>query len=321
MRRGLILLVGVMVLALTPALVCAQFGGMPGISGLPGFGGFFGSGSGCGAGAATPAIAPSVYFGWMPEQENNVSAGLDAQNLGAWNIRTVNLKYRTGGFWLGGIVPVQLTEKVSFLGSGWYLFPSDSSAGQMWENGEIRQVAFNYGNDWTKKDIWWFVDGVLAYGDSNFSVLAGLRYDKFSTNYSGANINFNNGQQLDLIAQSIIPLLGVQAGYKSSASSLNVRIVGIPTNAGNAKVNFTVANNNRLEATGNYNGGHFLEVFAEYARQIFQNGDAGVFLRWNTTRVTSDVSATTTQAPTTDDYLLSFNRNTWTLGGKVGISF
>ena len=319
MRRGLLLLVGVLVLALTPALVCAQFGGMPGISGLPSLGGFFKSGSGCGE-AAAPGLMPAVYFGWMPGQENNVAASLNSQNAGAFGILNVTFKYRTEGFWLGGALPVPLADKLAFIGTGWYLFPSDSTAG-IWESIGPAPIT-NWGNDWTKKDIWWFVDGVLAYGDSNLAVLAGLRYDKFSTNFSDANINFNNGQQVDIIAQSIIPLIGLQAGYKNSVSALNVRAIGIPTNAGNVKANFTIANNNRFESTGNYNGGHFFELFAEYSRQIFVNGNAGAFLRWNTTRITSDQSATTTLGPqTTDDYLLSVNRNTWTFGGMVGLSF
>lgn len=309
MRRGLLLLVGVIVLALAPALACAQ------ISGLPSLGGFFGSGSGC-APAVGPGAAAAVYLGWMPGQENAVGASLDAQNAGAFNVRSINFKYQTSGLWLGGALPIQITDKLSFLGTGWYLFPSDGKA-------DLRETvaANNWGNDWTKKDIWWFVDGAAVYGDANFAAIAGFRYDKFSTNVSSANINFNAGQQADLISQAFIPLIGVQGGYKSSVSALNVRAVGFPTMLGNAKANFTIDNTNRFEATGTYNGGHFLEFLAEYSRQMFANGDAGVFLRWNTTRVTSYVNGTTTIAPTTDDYLLSFNRNTWTFGGKVGLSF
>jgi hypothetical protein len=310
-----------MVLALTPALVCAQFGGMPGLSGLPSFGGLFGSSSGCGDKAAGPGLAPAVYFGWMPGQDNNVGASLNAKNLGAFGLLDINFKYKTEGFWLGGALPVQISDNLTFIGTGWYLFPSDSTASLNESQNQRDQHLNLLANDWTKKDIWWFLDGVLAYGSSNFAAIAGFRYDKFSTNFSGANQIFVDGQNIDLISQAYIPLIGVQAGYKNSVSSLNVRMIGFPTMLGNTTANFTIDDTNRFEGTGTYNGGHFFELFAEYARQIFVNGDAGVFVRWNSTRVTSDVNATTTLAPTTDDYLMSFNRNTWTLGGKVGLSF
>lgn len=300
MRRGLLLLVGVIALALTPALSCAQFGGMPGISGLPTLGNFFGSSSGCGDTKA-PAFAPTVYFGWMPKQDNNVGLSLDAQNIGAFNIQNANFKYSTSGFWLGGALPLQLSDNLSIIGTGWYLFPSDNTA-------DLSQALFPqreliaYNNNWDKKDIWWFLDGVLAWGNANFAALAGFRYDKFSTNFSGGDSNpFNLGQNIDIISHGYIPLIGAQAGYKSSVSSANVRIIGFPTMVGDATANFTIAAGNRLEATGNYNGGHFLEIFAEYARQFMANGDLGVFLRFNSTRVTADANADTTIAPTTGD--------------------
>lgn len=316
MRRGLLLLVAVIALAMTPALSCAQFGG---ISGLPTFGNFFGSGAGCGD-TKTPGLAPAVYFGWMPKQENNVGISLDAQNIGAWNIQTANFRYSTSGFWLGGALPVQLSDNLSIIGTGWYLFPSDNSADLTQSVFPARQLTV-YANNWDKKDIWWFLDGVLAWGNANFAALAGFRYDKFSTNFSSGNDPFNLGQNIDIISHAYIPLIGAQAGFKNSVSSANVRIIGFPTMTGDARANFTLAAANRFEATGNYNGGHFLEIFAEYARQFMANGDLGVFLRFNSARTTSDVSGDTTLAPNTGDYLLSFNRNTWTFGGKVGLSF
>jgi len=318
MRRGLLLLVAVIALAMTPALSCAQFGG---ISGLPTFGNFFGSGAGCGD-TKTPGLAPTVYFGWMPDIDNGVGASLDAQNIGVAAIQNVTLKYRTSGFWLGGALPVPLTDKISFIGTGWYLFPSNSTATINEGVGLTQQTL--YGASWNKTDVWWFLDGVLAFGDSNFSALFGLRYDKFSTRYDsptntgGALIG--NGANVDFISHGLIPLIGAQAGFKNSASALNVRIIGIPTLAGDARVNFTVNDAQRLESTGNYNGGHFLEVFAEYSRQIFVNSNLGVFMRYNTARGTSDMDTTFTGLPSSP-YLFSFNRQSWTFGGLLSLSF
>lgn len=320
MRRGLLLLVAVIALAMTPALSSAQFGG---ISGLPTFGNFFGSGAGCGD-PKTPGLAPAVYFGWMPDIDNGVGASLDAQRLGVGNITNIVLKYRTSGFWLGGALPVQLTDSISFIGTGWYLFPSDSTATiNQWAAGQ-EQHNLLFGASWNKRDVWWFVDGVFAWGNSNFSALLGLRYDKFSSRFDGpTNINgalIGNGANADFISHGLIPLIGAQAGFKNSVSALNVRIVGIPTLAGDAKVNFTIDNATRLESTGNYNGGHFLEIFAEYSRQVFVNSNLGVFMRWNTARGTSDMDTSLTGFQDAS-YLFSFNRQSWTFGGLLSFAF
>lgn len=320
MRRGLLLLVAVIALAMTPALSSAQFGG---ISGLPTFGNFFGSGAGCGD-PKTPGLAPAVYFGWMPDIDNGVGASLDAQRLGVNNITNIVLKYRTSGFWLGGALPVQLTDSISFIGTGWYLFPSDSTATiNEWIAGRENNPLS--GASWNKRDVWWFVDGVFAWGNSNFSALLGLRYDKFSTRYDGPTNTsvpplIGDGANADFISHGLIPLIGAQAGFKNSVSALNVRIVGIPTLAGDAKVNFTINNAARLEASGNYNGGHFLEVFAEYSRQIFVNSNLGVFMRWNTARGTSDMDTSLTGFQDAS-YLFSFNRQSWTFGGLLSFAF
>ena len=88
MRRGFILFVGILALALAPAMVSAQSSGAFGLSGLPSMPSMFGGSGKCGE-PACPAFAPAVYFGWGIPQDRNTSVSLTAQNNGAVNVREV----------------------------------------------------------------------------------------------------------------------------------------------------------------------------------------------------------------------------------------
>ncbi len=127
MRRGFILFVGILALALAPALVSAQYSGAFGLSGLPSMPSMFGGSSKCGE-PVCPAFAPAVYFGWGVPQDRNTSVSLMAQNNGAANVREVTIKLPTNGFWLGAALPVSLGDNLSFVATGWYLFPGTPSA-------------------------------------------------------------------------------------------------------------------------------------------------------------------------------------------------
>ena len=109
MRRGLILFVGILALALAPTFVGAQYSGAFGLSGLPSMPSMFGGSGKCGD-AASPGIAPAFYVGWGIPQDRNTSVSLTAQNLGAANVRSVDIKFPTNGLWLGAALPVSLTE-------------------------------------------------------------------------------------------------------------------------------------------------------------------------------------------------------------------
>ena len=54
-----------------------------------------------------------------------------AQNNGAANVREITVKLPTNGFWLGAALPVCLGENLSFVATGWYLFPGRPAVIQM----------------------------------------------------------------------------------------------------------------------------------------------------------------------------------------------
>jgi len=320
MRRGFILFVGILALALAPALVSAQYSGAFGLSGLPSMPSMFGGSSKCGE-PVCPAFAPAVYFGWGVPQDRNTSVSLMAQNNGAANVREITVKLPTNGFWLGTALPICLGENLSFVATGWYLFPGTPGGNSNEDVGAVRQYL---ANNWTTQFNWWFVDGAFAYGWQGFSALLGLRYDYYTVSISDPNNNalFGGQERGDVTSNGWIPFVGFQSAYTDAVQSMKVRILGIPTIVGTGQVALTTINGNRFEFdNSNYTGGHFFEVFGEYTRKFFGASQAGVFARWNTARATTSGTGQILNIAANDTYNFSLNRSSWTLGGLITLDF
>ena len=322
MRRGLILFVGILALALAPTFVGAQYSGAFGLSGLPSMPSFFGGSGKCGD-ACAPALAPAFYVGWGIPQDRSTSVSLTAENNGALNVRSIDVKLPTNGLWLGTALPVSLGDNLSFVATGWYLFSGDTG-GDSWEDWHQNDATLYYHN-WTAKPAWWFVDGAFAYGRSGFSLLLGLRYDYYTATLTSPNTGglFTGQQEGNVISNGWIPFIGFQSAYTDTVQSLKVRMLGIPTIVGTSYVALTVAGAQRFEYDHtNYEAGHFYEVFAEYTRKFFGASQAGAFLRWNTARGTnSGTGKIINNAAAHDTYNFSLNRSSWTLGGLVTLDF
>ena len=320
MRRGLILFVGILALALAPTFVGAQYSGAFGLSGLPSMPSMFG-GSGCGN-AASPGIAPAFYVGWGIPQDRNTSVSLTAQNLGANNVRSVDIKFPTNGVWLGTALPVSLGDNFSFVATGWYLFGGDTTA-DSWDNYNLAPVVQD-ANNWSAKHNWWFVDGALAYGWTGFAALVGLRYDNYTASLTSPNTLglFNGQHETSFLSSAWIPFIGFQSAYADTTQSLKIRMLGIPTIVGYSYVGLTAAGGNRFEYNNpNYTAGHFFEVFGEYTRKFFGSSQAGVFLRWNSARATSSGTGEFLTTAFQDTYNFSLNRSSWTLGALATLDF
>ncbi len=332
MRRGLILFVGILALALAPTFVGAQYSGAFGLSGLPSMPSMFGGSGKCGD-AASPAIAPAFYVGWGVPQDRNTSVSLTAQNLGASNVRSVDIKLPTNGLWLGTALPVSLGDNFSFVATGWYLFGGGTSGNSREDHSALVEIRdhdgpvltpFSYANDWSAKHNWWFVDGALAYGWTGFAALVGLRYDNYTASLTSPNNLglFTGQQETSFLSSAWIPFIGFQSAYTDAVQSLKVRMLGIPTIVGYSYVGLTVAGGNRFEYNNpNYTAGHFFEVFGEYTRRFFGSSQAGAFLRWNSARATSSGTGEILTTTNQDSYNFSLNRSSWTLGGLVTLDF
>jgi hypothetical protein len=290
---------------------------------LPSMPSMFGGSSKCGE-PVCPAFAPAVYFGWGVPQDRNTSVSLTAQNNGANNVREITVRLPTSGFWLGTALPVCLGENLSFVATGWYLFPGTPGANSnedLYPGGVRNYIA----NNWTPTFNWWYADGAFAYGWQGFSALLGLRYDYYTVSISNPNNNalFGGQERGDITSNAWIPFIGFQSAYTDAVQSMKVRILGIPTILGNGQVGLTTLNGNRFEFnTAGYNGGNFLEIFGEYTRKFFGASQAGVFARWNTARATtSGTGNIVNNAALQDSYDFVMNRSAWTIGGVFTLDF
>jgi hypothetical protein len=323
MKRVAILFLVAVVFALAPAAVSAQGligAGLPGMPSL--FGGYAGGPSACGEKCGGLAAGTNLYVGWMDDAKGVTAKftpeGIPLPTLAAVN--EISQQYPVRGLWLGLTQSVPLSENLAIVGSGWYLIPSDRRSTEA-----FNLPGFTLTYDWGSKSQWWFVDGLLAYGGGNVQLLAGFRYDYFTTKFSDPSppffvVGFND--TADVKSEGFIPLFGVQYAQAGGNSNLLFRIVGVPTLLGNISYRQSVINTAAsLEGKGNYNGGYFLEAFAQYGWSLGGMGNMGVFGRYNVTGGHSVLSFDLLPLAQSADYRLGLNRYTWTFGGEFSLNF
>lgn len=314
MKRIVILLLSVLTLALMPAAGFSQglFGGLPG---MPSFGGAFGGAGGCGEKSCAPAAGPTLYIGWMEDRDGtSFTANSD---VGLTGVRNIQHHYTNRGLWLGLAQTVPLKDTLCFMASGWYLVPSNDNSREIYNFGVAERT-------WDTDTQWWFVDGLFSLGTpGGFSLLAGLRYDSFTTRFKNpfniTGIGASLTDEADVVTENWIPLFGTQMAYAGSFGNLVVRAVGVPTLVGNVWYKQTV-NVVRFEAKGNYTGGYFLEFFGEYSKS-FGPGSVGIFGRWNMAQGKTNLSTDLLPGGANQDFLLTLNRNSWTVGGSFSVAF
>jgi hypothetical protein len=316
MKRVAVLSVGILVLAFIPAVVSAQ-GFLPG---LPSFGGIYGGGASCGE-PPCPGLGPLVgYVGWMPAENRNVGFGVGGDPVGG--IYQLDQEYDQRGLWLGLQSSCCLSNRLGFMATGWYLFPSNSGSTEVYNNG-IRGT-----RTWDTSTQWWFVDGAfLIGGPCGLSAIVGLRFDYFNTQFSGQS-PFNSfglglaSDEATVRSEGWIPLFGTQYALASSGTNLTVRVVGVPALLGNVRYRETIGGlggAGNAELSGTYNNGYFLEVFSEYSR-TFAGGGVGVFARWNMAHGNSDLDVTLDGLGSAG-FKLGLNRTSWTFGGSFTLNF
>lgn len=321
MKRVAVLVLGILVIGLAPALVSAQGLLGAGLPGLPSLGGFLGSKGACEDKAVGPA-GPTFYlgYGWNAPR-TGFSAGAEHQGVGG--VTNLRQKYDDSGVWLGVTLPATLSDNIGFLASGWYLLPNGNT-----DSSEVYNEGLLGYRNWSVKPQWWYVDGLLALSCKGGAgaLLVGLRYDYYTARFSDPETTFTGVGSLptdeaDVISEGWIPLLGVQYALNNATTNLVARFVGIPTLAGNVKYNETLAGTSRLGSKANWNGGYFMEMFLEYDRKIGSMGGVGVFCRWNSAGGRADLDTTLVPGATNDTFKLGLNRNNWTLGGTLSLSF
>jgi len=318
MKRVAVVLLGVMALALMPTIGCAQglFGGLPG---LPSFGGLTGGPSGCGE-KLCPSANLEAYVGYMDDRVGT-AIDVDTGGIGVGGVQSVRHQFTNRGVWFGLADSICMSDKLSFIASGWYLAPSTTDSREQYNENVAERT-------WDVDPQWWYVDGLFALNTpcSGLTLLAGLRYDYYTANFKNpanvVGILSLPSDRADVTSQGWIPLIGTQYALSSSCGNLVVRAVGVPTLLGNVKYKSTFGGIDRGEVKGTYNNGYFLEFFAEWSKSIGP-GSVGVFGRWNSAQGNSNVDFNLlgTVGPGDQRFKLTVHRNSWTVGGSVSLNF
>ena len=312
----------------------AQGGLGVGLPGLPSFGGFLGGPYTCGEKTFPRVAAPVIYAGYMVGYDGarikGTVFGADTDGVGLGGITKIVQQYPNRGFWFGLTDAVALTDYMGFVASAWYLVPSNPASRETFND---KSGAFaSTGRSWTTDIRWWWADGVFAFGPmcGPASLLVGLRYDYFTTGFTSPHFDPTSPtpppadgtitNEADLTIQALIPLVGVQTSYGGSDSKLTVRATGFPTVFGSVKYNETILVANRLEATGNYKSGYFLEAFAEYSRK-FGGAEVAGFCRYNLFQGNSDLNVDLLPAGGSQTFRLGLLRSSLTYGVSFALGF
>jgi hypothetical protein len=251
-----------------------------------------------------------------------------------FGVNEIEHTYANRGLWLGLAQTLPLTERISFMATGWYLIPSNSPSRQTYLLQGQRIPGFSE-RTWSTQNTWWYVDGALIFGSglgcgsaggiNGLGLVLGVRYDYYSTKFKNPYNDFglvaNIDGDADVISYGVIPLLGAQYSLSSATTNLVFRIVGVPTLVGSAVYRETIQPGVRLDGTGSYNGGHFLEAFAEYGQKIAGPAGIGIWGRWNTANGTSDINTDLGLVNLSNTFKLNVHRSSWSFGGSFNLDF
>jgi hypothetical protein len=267
------------------------------------------------------------YVGYSGDPGNSTGFGADTREAPLGNVLDFTHQYAVRGVWLGASKTIALSRTVGVVGSFWYLFPDRSV--QSRETYSLLGGVNSVGRTWSTTNQWWYADLLGAFGSLNgFSFLAGFRYDFFTTQFRNpVNAFFGSlgTDTADVRSNGYIPLIGGQMAYAGSNSLLLFRLVGLPALVGRVTYDQTIGGFQRLESSGSYKGGYFIEAFTEYAYAINGKADLGFFARWNSTHGVADLNTEGVVAgfgvATSRTFGLGVNRNDWTLGGRLNLKF
>ena len=188
MKKLLFVAVAFALLISAPAVSFSQ-----GFSLLPG--GLFGGTRTCGDDYGVRGLDPlSFYVGWGTDV-GNPRFTFDS---GGGGVSSLSHRWPLRGLWLGVAEKLNVTEKCGINVEAWWLIPSTAAGTEESVVGTTTFVAVPTPGigffvtiptpvsvNWNTRPDWWYIDGRLACscGGRNFNVLAGFRYDHFSTRF------------------------------------------------------------------------------------------------------------------------------------------
>jgi len=340
MKYGVIVLLSICVLALSPAVAPAQGylgGGLPTLPGLPSFGNLFGGGDPCDPGGPGPfSLAGTV--GWNYQ---TIDLDFDTLNFAFGNLGQFKHTYKFNGVKLG-----LTATAVSRTGFGAMANFSILAFGN-WKDTEDYNEALGVGfppgsRHWnTKNDNYSFTGLGFYKFFSSAALVGGFRWDHFETAFNRPDGEAGvltiwglPGDEAVLTANIYQPFVGAMVDQGGASRVLRVGFIAWPQLYGSAKYEQTLGQSfgvgfaERINGmTGKVNEGYFWEVFGEYGlrEQLYMGAALSVFGTWTQYHlkghfnVDSDVVGLGNQF--SDLFNISMHRNSWTAGVKLDVPF
>ncbi len=334
MKHGVIVFLGILVLALLPAIAPAQGflgGGVPTLPGLPSFGNMFGGRGGC-----DPCAGPGPF-------------SLDGSV--AWNYQTVDLDFRTLDYNLAGFGAFKHTYRfngvkfgltataVSRTGLGALVNFSILAVGSSKDpenyNEALPSPAFFQGTRyWHVKNDNYSFTGLGFYNlYRSAALVGGFRWDHLETTFDRPSwtpaILSLAGDEASLTVNIYQPFVGVMVDQGGPSRVLRVGFITWPQLYGSVKYGQTFGafgTGSRVSGlSAKVNEGYFWEIFGEYGlrEQMFMGAALSIFGSWTQYHLKGHFNADVNQIGVgnvgSDLFNISMHRNSWTAGVKIDI--
>jgi hypothetical protein len=352
MRQWALYVIGCIAVALVPVLAAAQgpagFGPPPGLAG--GVGPVL-TGPG-GPPMAGPPMCPPPPCGPAPCEQGPTGIGFGGYvgyltgpygaqfrfdpvlaPLGGGIFGSISHGYALSGIFVGGSGRTLLGENIQGTMKASWFFPSNARSREEYGlgTGTVSKRTWHTDSQWGTIDA----SGAYIIG-CNAAAIVGLRFDHFMTNFKESyDYILPPGivwatDRADVTVASYLPYVGFAVQHTSCHGTLSAGLLGFPRVWGDVAYKETYATLGRFEASRGFQGGHFAEAFAE-AETTKGPVSFGAFARWQALHVESQMTmdlavppAALAPLPIVGDsqtFRFRLDRQAWTFGGKVSISF
>jgi hypothetical protein len=316
------------VLTILVTLVLASSASAQGLFSLPSLGGWFGTQQ-CGPSVCDPcAPCPhlDVFVGWQGGQKQTLSAHTDQATPGAL-FREIKFDTPNEGIWLGVAATADVSCKFGVSLMGWYFFSSNKSGSYLVDPSTA--LPNGYGNLPAKVD-WWYVDLMGKYRHwQNMSLLFGARFDHHNVSSNDSDFGFvyptPNPYRLDLNAFTTSLFLGME--YASDCG-LTLRAIYAPFSWTSGKTKFgqsylliPTAGPNEVDTSKAVNPLYLAELFIEYTRPVSTGMKLGGFARGTWLHAAGNSTLSESIVSGSASYDFSYDRTSWTIGGKAELAF
>lgn len=247
---------------------------------------------------------------------------LDTEGAGVGGTVHLTHDFPLRGLWLGLRQVFPVGENMAGMVMGSWFVPGATRS----EEGYLQGDGTPMHRSWRTNVQWWTVEAAGLYNfASSFAFIGGFRYDSFQTNFKDAeDIETVAGvpdDEADVTLSHYIPYFGFLVANRNVSAG----IVGFPTLLGSIdyKQALTAGINRRIEGSGSYNGGYFLELFATAGADVM-GAEVGVFGAYTYVHGLGNVDVDesfTGFATQNDSFDFSLNRQAWILGGSITVPF